>query len=55
MFDYSKPHRCIFCDKIIINNKNMIRIYPDKCFHIICDRKLRENRLPIDLNKYNKV
>ncbi len=44
MFDYSKTHRCLYCDRIILNNKNMVRIWPNKCFHLFCDRKMKEIR-----------
>jgi hypothetical protein len=55
MFNYSKHHRCLFCDKIIVNNKNMVRIYPDKCFHLICDRKLSELRINPNYISRNKI
>jgi hypothetical protein len=44
VFDYSIERRCLGCGNVIKNNKNMTRIYPDKCFHIICMRKMEEIR-----------
>lgn len=52
MFDYSKQHRCLYCDKIITNNKNMVRIWPDKSFHVICDRRMREQRIIVKNKKH---
>ena len=44
VFDNSVERRCLSCGGKIKNNRNMTRIYPDKCFHVICLRKAEEIR-----------
>lgn len=43
IFDYSIERRCLACGCMITKNRNMSRIYPDKCYHIICMRKMEES------------
>ncbi len=51
MFSYNDKHRCAYCDKFIIKNKNMVRVIRNNkniCFHVICYRKMDETRVTID-------
>jgi hypothetical protein len=51
MFSYSQTHRCAFCDNIIKNNANMVRVINNKthvCFHVFCYRKAEEMRMKTD-------
>ncbi len=53
MFSYAVEHRCAYCDKCIIKNKNMIRVIKNNkhiCFHVICYRRMDETR--VSINKY---
>ncbi len=51
---YSRKNYCLFCDKIILKNSNMVRVWPDQCFHLICSRKLSELRITTDSKKQKK-
>jgi hypothetical protein len=60
MFSYADKHRCVYCDKIIIKNKNMVRVIRNNqnlCFHVICHRKMDETRISVNkyLNRVNRV